>query len=104
MVYARALRALECITHAGSSPVLGTHISSFLGQRSIVPIKVYFMHGESCPRHTSECSAVGSAPRLGRGGPRFEPGHSDLLLCVDFLAKFCKNFERRNDEAVVFKR
>ena len=24
MVYARALRALECITHAGSSPVLGT--------------------------------------------------------------------------------
>ncbi len=24
MVYARALRALECITHAGSSPALGT--------------------------------------------------------------------------------
>ena len=24
MVYARALRALECIIHAGSSPVLGT--------------------------------------------------------------------------------
>lgn len=25
----------------------------------------------------AECSAVGSAPRLGRGGPRFESGHSD---------------------------
>jgi hypothetical protein len=24
MVYARALRALECITHAGPSPALGT--------------------------------------------------------------------------------
>ena len=55
MVYARALRALECITHAGSSPALGT-----IGLRFI-----------------SECSAVGSAPRLGRGGRRFESCHSD---------------------------
>lgn len=25
------------------------------------------------------CSAVGSAPRLGRGGPRFESAHPDCL-------------------------
>lgn len=29
MVYARALRALECITHAGPSPALGTITSSY---------------------------------------------------------------------------
>jgi hypothetical protein len=32
---------------------------------------------ESHPRHISECGSVGRAPRLGRGGPRFESGHSD---------------------------
>ena len=54
MVDARALRALECITHAGSSPALGT---------------------------LPECGAAGSAPRLGRGGRRFESCHSDPSLC-----------------------
>lgn len=33
MVYARALRALECITHAGPSPALGTqHIIRSVAQ------------------------------------------------------------------------
>ena len=29
------------------------------------------------PLSAPECGSVGRAPRLGRGGPRFEPGHSD---------------------------
>ena len=37
----------------------------------------YFMRVRVSPS-APECSAVGSAPRLGRGGPRFESGHSDL--------------------------
>ena len=32
MVYARALRALGCITHAGSSPALGTLGDEFDGR------------------------------------------------------------------------
>ncbi len=67
MVYARALRALECITHAGPSPALGTRVS--------VSKDDFAEHSS----FDSECSADGSAPRLGRGGPRFDPGHSDIL-------------------------
>jgi hypothetical protein len=39
MVYARALRALECITHAGPSPALGT-IRDF--DKSVIPFSLMF--------------------------------------------------------------
>ncbi len=74
MVYARALRALECITHAGPSPALGT----------------------------TECGSDGRAPRLGRGGPRFESGHSDLFICSS-LKKFYKNRMRLESTANILR-
>ena len=49
MADAHALRACEIISRVGSTPTLGT----------------------------TECGSVGRAPRLGRGGPRFESEHSD---------------------------
>jgi hypothetical protein len=30
------------------------------------------------PGTDTECGSVGRAPRLGRGGPRSESGHSDI--------------------------
>ena len=35
MVYARALRALECITHAGPSPALGTTTLKLCGANAL---------------------------------------------------------------------
>ena len=51
MVYAHALRACEIISRVGSNPTLGT--------RGV--------------------AQLASAPRLGRGGPRFESEHPDLI-------------------------
>ncbi len=69
MVDTRALRARECIIREGSSPSLGT-----TGCK------------QSLATRMTGCSAVGSAPRLGRGGPRFEPGHPDKYLTAPFLS------------------
>lgn len=40
MVYARALRALECITHAGPSPALGTTTLKLRGAQQLQGICV----------------------------------------------------------------
>lgn len=103
MVYARALRALECIIHAGSSPVLGTDIRLFLWAVSIVLVfevvhtspvlGTYRSVAQLVARFVWDEEVAGSNPAT--------PTH---CFCVDFFAKFCKNFERRNDEAVKLKR
>ena len=75
MVYARALRALERkFMRVRVPPSALTFVR--LREFSMVQNKEKIVH-TSPALGTTECSAAGSALRLGRRGPRSESGHSD---------------------------
>ncbi len=58
------------------------HVSNSAYIRANVLIFLLFLAKKNDNGYTliafSGCSAVGSAPRLGRGGPRFESAHPDF--------------------------
>lgn len=80
MVYARALRALECITHAGSIPVLGTYKNK---EQNV------FTHGDEFDGRMSALGAEGTGfnsrvpDQIDLG---FEPMHN---RCVPVLEIYC---------------